>query len=146
MHDLDVEEALIAGLLLYSDSKALLEVADEDMFYDHLRPVLKAIRVLSGANKPVNAITVMYALEAQLDSLSWKGDVGEALLMDIVARHATNPAACSPVAMGNIVHNYAERRRALQRAHEEGTRKYQEEIEKVGSVVERTRWWLTPSD
>lgn len=145
-HGLEVEEALIGGLLLYPDPRALLEVADEDMFYDHLRPVLKAIRVLSGAGKPVNVITVLYALEPQLDSLSWRGDVGEVLLMDIVTRHATNPAACSPVAMANIVHNYAERRRALQRAHKEGTRKYQEEIQKVGSVVERTRWWLTPSD
>lgn len=144
LSSLDAEEALVAGMLLYADTRALLEVSDEDMFYDHLRPVLRAIRTLSGASKPVNVITIMYALESQLDSIAWKGDVGEVLIMDILTRHVANPAACSPVAMANIVHNYAERRRALQRAHEEGTRKYLETVGEVGRmprvVRETTRW------
>lgn len=146
-HSLETEEALIAGLLLVGvDGRALVEVADEDFFYDHLRPIFHAIRVLHAAGKPVNSITVMYALEQKLDSLSWKGDVGEVMLTDLLGRHVANPAINAPVAMANIVHNYAERRRGLQRAHEEGTRKYQEEIAKVDVSAERRRWWLTPSD
>ena len=144
-HSIEVEEALIAGLLLV-EVDGLSEVADEDMFYDHLRPLLKAIRALHHAGKPVNSITVMYALGDRLDSLSWKGDVGEVMVTDLLSRHALNPVIYAPMAMASIVHNYAERRRGLRRAHEEGTRKYQAEIEKVGLVSERKRWWLTPSD
>lgn len=145
LSSLDAEEALVAGMLLYSDTRALLEVSDEDMFYDHLRPVLRAIRTLSGAGKPVNLVTVMYALEPQLDSIAWKGEVGEALITGIVSHHAMNPAACSPVAMANIVHNYAERRRGLQAAHVEGTRKYLETVgaDRKSARSGTERWWLS---
>ena len=110
---LDAEEALLAALLLFEDFAGLDEFTDDELFYDHIRPFVGAVRMLRDAGKPCGAVFVLVALEPQLDALEWRSDRGEALLMDILGRRVADVQAYYSRQLGRLVHYYAERRKAL---------------------------------
>ena len=138
LHDLATEEALVAALLLHDDFAALEHFSDNDLWYDHLRPIIAAVRQLHAAGKPCGTVFVLFALDSQLDSLSWRGDVGEVMLLDLLGRHVESVQSYYGPALGQLVHFYAQRRRALQQAHAEGTQLYQSRVSQALSVLERT--------
>jgi len=138
LHDLDLEECLLAALLLHDDFAALRHFTDDDLWYDHLRPFISTIRRLHAAGKPSGAVFVLHALESQLDSLEWRGNRGEALLMDLLGRRMFDVQTFHGVSLGMLIHNYALMRKALRRAQSEGARLYQERVD--GAL--KLRGWM----
>ena len=110
---LDAEESLVTALLLHEDFACLEEFTDDELWYDHLRPVVGMVRLLRGAGKPCGAVFVLAALEPRLDDLEWRGDRGEVMLLDLLSRHLTDVQAYYSRQLGRLVHYYAERRKAL---------------------------------
>lgn len=122
LHSRYMEEALIAGLLFHGEQpeRAFAEFSDEDIFYDDLRQVSCAARSV-----PVlDALHVMCALGECLEEVRWRGLVGEEMILDLCSRFVGDPSSYFPIATAAVVHNYGERRRALQRAQEEIERAY----------------------
>ena len=140
LHDLATEEALVAALLLHDDFAALEHFSDNDLWYDHLRPIIAAVRQLHAAGKPCGTVFVLFALDSQLDSLSWRGDVGEVMLLDLLGRHVESVQSYYGPALGQLVHFYAQRRIALQQAHVEGTQLYQA---RVSAALKGTEGWVS---
>lgn len=118
LFSLEVEEALCAALLLHDDLAGLEECEDADLWYDHTRAIVGAVRVLSGANKPCGTVFVLALLEPRLDTLAWKGLQGEALILDILSRHLSDPQAWYSRQLGRLIHYYADRRKAMKEAQE----------------------------
>ena len=130
LSDIDAEECLVASLLLHDpDFSALDLVADEDCFYDHLRPIVSTIRALRARGKPVGTVTVLYALEPILDSLEWRGDRGEVMILELLSRRMFDPNCWYAPAMASVIHAYAERRKALAKAQEAAKQTFQEVLE-----------------
>ena len=134
LHDLATEEALVAALLLHDDFAALEHFEDNDLWYDHLRPIIAAVRQLHAAGKPCGTVFVLHALESQLDSLSWRGDVGEVMLLDLLGRHVDSVQSYYGPALGQLVHFYAQRRRNVQDAQVAAVSAYRGVTEGRGGV------------
>lgn len=130
LYSLDVEEALVTALLLHEDYGGLAEFTDDEMWFDHLRPIVSCVRVLHRAGKPSGTVFVLNALAraGTLDAISWKGDSGEILVLDILSRHVGDVQAYYSRQLGRLVHYYAEKRRALREAQEAATRTYSEQM------------------
>lgn len=125
----EVEEALVAALLLHDDYAALDEFTEEEIFYDDIRPITGTVRMLRGKDKPCGTVFVLAALEPQLDELEWKGDRGEVLVLDMLSRHVTDVQAYYGRQLGRLVHYYAERRKAMTEAQEAAKRTFVETLE-----------------
>jgi hypothetical protein len=126
---LEAEECAIAAALLHDDAAFLEEAADEDWFYDHLRPIASAVRMLRRAEKPCGTVFVLEVLSRQLDELTWQGDSGEVLILDILSRRVADPQAYYSRALGRLIHYYAEKRKAMQEAREAATRTFTETLD-----------------
>lgn len=129
LHSLETEEALVAALLLHDDFAGLEEFTDEEVWYDHIRPIISTVRMLRGKDKPCGTVFVLAVLEPRLDELEWRGDKGETLLLDLLSRHVTNVQAYYGRSLGKLVHYYAERRRAMTEAQEAAKRTFTETLE-----------------
>ena len=126
---LEVEEALVAALLLFDDFAALEEFTDEEIFYEHLRPLTATVRMLRRANKPCGTVFVLAVLAPRLDELEWKGDRGEVLVLDLLSRHVTDVQAYYGRQLGRLVHYYANQRKALREAQDAALRTFEETME-----------------
>lgn len=122
----EVEEALVAAFLLHDDFAALDEFTEEEVWYDDIRAVTGAVRMLRGAGKPCGTVFVLAVLEPRLDSLEWKGDRGEVLILDLLSRHLTDVQAYYGRQLGRLVHYYADRRKALVEAQDAAKRTFAE--------------------
>ena len=120
LHSLAVEEALVASLLLHEELHALEEFTDEEVWFDHIRPIISTVRLLRGANKPCGTVFVLQVLasKGQIDAIEYAGESGEVLIIDILQRHLLDVQAFYGRQLGRLVHHYAEKRKALQRAQE----------------------------
>lgn len=120
LHSLAVEEALVASLLLHEELHALEEFTDEEVWFDHIRPIISTVRMLRGANKPCGTVFVLAVLasKGELDAIEYAGESGEVLVIDILQRHVLDVQAFYGRQLGRLVHHYAEKRKALQRAQE----------------------------
>ena len=136
LSSLDAEECLIGALLLHEPDFSALELfSDEDVFYDHLKPVLKAVRELHLSGKAVAAATVLYVLEPILDSLEWRGDTGEVMLIELLNRRMLDPMCWSARACAGIIHAYADKRRTLKEAQDAAKLTFEEVMSRA-----RTRY------
>lgn len=130
--DIDAEECLIGALLLHEPDFSALELfSDEDVFYEHLRPVLKAVRELHLSGKTVAAATVLYVLEPILDSLEWRGDTGEVMLIELLNRRMLDPMCWSARACAGIIHAYAGKRKALREAQDAAKLTFEEVMQRA---------------
>lgn len=129
LSSLEAEECAVAAALLHDDAAFLEEAADEDWFYDHLRPIASAVRMLRRAEKPHGTVFVLAVLEPRLDALTWQGDSGETLILDILSRRVADPQAYYSRALGKLIHYYAEKRRAMQEAQEAAKRTFTETLD-----------------
>lgn len=130
LSSLEAEECAVTAALLFEDCAFLEEAADSDFFYDHIRPVVSTVRMLRGAGKPCGTVFVLQVLarNGTLDTLSWQGDAGEVLVLDILSRHVGDVQAYYSRQLGRLIHYYAEKRRALREAQEAATRTYSEQM------------------
>lgn len=119
LHSLDAEESLVAASLLHDDHAGLAECADSDIWLDHLRPIVATIRRLHATGQPIGTVFVLHELEATLDEIEWRGDRGEVVLLDLLARRAHDPQAWYGRGLGTIVRHYAEQRQAVQSGQRE---------------------------
>ena len=71
LHSLAVEEALVTALLLHEEYDALEEFTDEEVWFDHIRPIISTVRMLRGANKPCGTVFVLAVLasKGQIDAI-----------------------------------------------------------------------------
>lgn len=131
LFDIDAEEALVTALLLWEDCAGLEEFTDDEVWGEHTRAIISAVRVLRGANKPCGTVFVlaMLASAGRLDALSYKGDTGEAVVFDLLGRHLTDIQSYYSRQLGRVIHYYAEERKALQQAQEAAKRTFQETLE-----------------
>lgn len=120
LHSLAVEEALVTALLLHEEYEGLEEFTDEEVWFDHIRPIISTVRMLRGANKPCGTVFVLAVLasKGELDAIEYAGESGEVLVIDILQRHVLDVQAFYGRQLGRLVHHYAEKRKALQRAQE----------------------------
>lgn len=116
LFSLDLEESLVTSLLLHDQHEALQHFADADLWYHHLSPITGAVRALNAAGKPSGTVFVLFLLEPILDTLEWRGDRGEAMLLDLLSRHTFDVQAFHGESLGRLVHHYAEKRLAVERA------------------------------
>lgn len=128
---LDAEECCVAAALLHDDTAFLEETTDEDFFYDHTRTLTGAVRMLRNREKPCGAVFVLAVLEPQLDALSWRGDTGEALVLDLLSRRVADPQAYYSRQLGKLVRYYALRRKAMREAQEAAQRTFTETFDAV---------------
>lgn len=131
LSSLETEESFIAALLLHEDYAGLTEATDDEFFYDHLRPVVAAVRMLRGAGKPCGTVFVLAVLEPRLDSLEWKGDRGEVLILDILSRRVTDVQSYYGRQLGRLIHYYADRRKAVREAQEAAMLTYNEVLDRA---------------
>jgi hypothetical protein len=131
LHSLEVEEALITALLLHDDFAGLEEFTDDELWYDHLRPVVAMVRKLHAAGKPCGIVFVLVALQPVLDDMEWRGDRGEVMLVDLLSRHLTDVQAYYGRQLGRLVRHYAKRRAALQEAQGAATRTFAEVLDRA---------------
>lgn len=129
LSSLEAEECAVAAALLHDDAAFLEEAADEDFFYEHIRPVISAVRMLRGADKPCGTVFVLAALSSRLDALTWQGDSGEVLILDILSRRVADPQAYYSRQLGRLIHYYAEKRKAMQEAQEAAKRTFTETLD-----------------
>ena len=132
LYSLDVEEALVSSLLLHEDYAGLEECADEELWFDHLHPVVGCVRQLRELGKPTGTVFVLAALEQHLDSLSWRGDRGEELILDLLSRRLTDVQSYYGRQLGRMVHYYAQRRQALKDGQVAAVRAYRKVVESPG--------------
>ena len=130
LSDLEVEEALVAALLLFEDYAGLDECTDDELFYDHTRAIVSTVRMLRGKGKPCGTVFVLAVLASQgkLDSIEWKGDAGEVLVLDILSRHVTDVQAYYGRQLGRLVRFYANERRVLREAQDASKRTFEETL------------------
>lgn len=128
---LEAEECAVAAALLHSDTDFLEETTDEDFFYDHTRAIVSAVRMLRSREKPYGTVFLLAMLEPQLDSLSWRGETGEELVLDLLSRHVADPQTYYSRQLGRLVRYYAERRKALREAQEAAQRTFTETYDAV---------------
>ena len=114
IHDADAEDALIAALVIDSDSLYdVLDVANPgDCYKIQNRAVFESIMLLDERNEPVDVVTI----QAELKGRS-KGDVA-IYLLELMARL---PNACHAVKYANIVKDMATRRQLSQVANKINT-------------------------
>ena len=126
--DLAVEEALVAALLLHEDFGGLEECDDDELFYDHTRAIVSAVRVLRGKDKPCGTVFVlaMLASQGKLDEVEWKGDSGEVCVIDLLSRHMLNVETFYSRQLGKLVRYFANKRKALREAQDAALRTFEE--------------------
>ena len=134
--DLEVEEALVAALLLFEDFAGLEECTDDELWYDHTRAIVSTVRMLRGKGKPCGTVFVLAALSPRLDELSWAGDTGEVLVLDILSRHVTDVQAYYGRQLGRLVRYYANQRKALREAQDAAKRTFEETLAHARSRYE----------
>ena len=133
LFSLDAEEALTAAILLHDEYRTFYLFSDQDIFYNHIRPLITAARKLHTRGWPATQILVMREIEDQLDQLSWKGETGEVMIFNLIGRHIDDPNTYSGgMIMAAWVHEMAEQRRTLHDAHERGTEAYREVLREAG--------------
>ena len=120
LYSLAVEEALVTSLLLHDDFSSLAEFTDDEIWFDHLRPIIACVRFLHDAGKPSGTVFALAVLasKGELDAIEYKGESGEVVVIDLLQRHILDVQAFYGRQLGRLVHHYAEKRKALQRAQE----------------------------
>ena len=126
--DLEAEECLVSSLLLHDQHEVFGAIENDALWYAHTRLLLTAARVVHHRGEPTTAVFVMYELRDHLDDLSWKGQTGEVLVLDMLSRRMLDIQAFMGLAMARIVREYAERRRLIQEAEKSAVSAYQRTV------------------
>lgn len=120
LYSLGLEEGFVAGLILGEYPPEVFDLAPGDFHYDHLRAVYIAARSLHARTLPVDVPSICHELLSSgvIEHVTWNGEEAEEYLIGACHRWIFNAISMYPLPFGNMIADYARRRRLMAEAQE----------------------------